>query len=86
MSYYFAYKNADGSHVDANIDFLWANFTDSKESMDKAASSFEKDVRGKMFPLFSKFATCAEVPDVYHSWTFYNSSVKDFMPDFTKRN
>ena len=31
---------------------MWANFTDSKDSMDKAASSFEKDVRDEMFPLF----------------------------------
>ena len=83
---YFAHKNPNGSHVDANIDFMWANFTDSKDSMDKATSSFEKDVRDEMFPLFSEFASCTEVPDVYHSWTFYNSSAKDFMPDFTKRN
>jgi hypothetical protein len=54
--------------------------------MDKANESFEKDVRAEMFPLFSEFASCAEVPDVYHSWIFYNSESKDFMPDFTKRN
>ena len=83
---YFAYKNADGSHTDSDIDFLWANFTNSKDSMDKANESFEKDVRAEMFPLFSEFASCAEVPDVYHSWTFYNSEAKDFMPDFTTRN
>jgi hypothetical protein len=39
-----------------------------------------------MFPLFSKFATCAEVPDVYHGWTFYIGDQKDFMPDFTSRD
>ena len=50
------------------------------------AESFEKDVRDEMFPLFSEFATCAEVADVYHSWTFYNSDAKDFMPDFTSRD
>ena len=53
---------------------------------DKAAESFENDVREEMFPLFSEFATCAEVADVYHSWTFYNSEAKDFMPDFTSRD
>ena len=83
---YFAHKNEDGSHVEADIDFLWANFTDSKDSMDKATESFENDVRDDMFPLFSEFATCAEVADVYHSWTFYNSEAKDFMPDFTSRD
>ena len=83
---YFAHKNEDGSHVEADIDFLWANFTDSKDSMDKATKSFENDVRDEMFPLFSEFATCAEVADVYHSWTFYNSEAKDFMPDFTSRD
>ena len=36
--------------------------------------------------LFSKFATCAEVPDVYHGWTFYIGDQKDFMPDFTSRD
>ena len=83
---YFAHKNEDGSHVDTNVDFLWANFSNSKDSMDKASEMFDKDVRPKMFPLFSEFATCAEVADVYHSWTFYNSEAKDFMPDFTSRD
>ena len=82
---YFAYKNADGSHTDADVDFLWANFSNTKDSMDKAAQSFEKDVRDEMFPLFSEFATCAEVPDVYHGWTFYIGDKKEFMPDFTSR-
>ena len=66
--------------------FLWGNFTKSKESNDKATELFEKDVRDDMFPLFSKFATCAEVPDVYHGWTFYIGDQKDFMPDFTSRD
>ena len=82
---YFAYKNADGSHTDADVDFLWANFSNTKDSMDKAAQSFEEDVRDEMFPLFSEFATCAEVPDVYHGWTFYIGDKKEFMPDFTSR-
>ena len=82
---YFAYKNEDGSHTDADVDFLWANFSNTKDSMDKAAQSFEKDVRDEMFPLFSEFATCAEVPDVYHGWTFYIGDKKEFMPDFTSR-
>ncbi len=80
---YFAYKNEDGSHVDANVDFLWGNFTKGKDEMDKATESFENDVRDEMFPLFSEFATCAEVPDVYHAWTFYIGDNKEFMPDFT---
>ena len=54
--------------------------------MDKANTSFEKDVRGEMFPKFSEFASCAEMPDVYHSWTFYNSQDKEYMPDFTTRS
>ena len=83
---YFAYKNEDGSHVDANVDFLWGNFTKGKDAMDKATESFENDVREEMFPLFSEFATCAEVPDVYHGWTFYAGDNKEFMPDFTSRD
>ena len=54
--------------------------------MKKANESFEKDIRDEMFPLFSEYATCSEVPDVYHSWTFYNSDAKDFMPDFASRD
>ena len=83
---YFAYENENGSHADDNVDFLWANFTDSKDSMDKATESFENDIREDMFPLFSEFATCAEVPDVYHGWTFYIGDKKEFMPDFTSRD
>ena len=83
---YFAYKNKDGSHVDADVDFLWGNFTKGKDAMDKATESFEDDVRDEMFPLFSEFATCEEVPDVYHGWTFYAGDNKEFMPDFTSRD
>jgi len=83
---YFAYKNEDGSHVDADVDFLWGNFTKGKDAMDKATESFENDVREEIFPLFSEFATCAEVPDVYHGWTFYAGDNKEFMPDFTSRD
>ena len=82
---YFAHENEGGSHADDNVDFLWGNFTNSKDSMDKANASFEKDVRADMFPLFSEFATCAEVPDVYHGWTFYIGDQKEFMPDFSSR-
>ena len=79
---YFAHKNENGSHVDTDVDFLWANFSNSKDSMDKASEMFDKDVRPKMFPLFSEFATCADTPDVYHGWTFYIGDKKEFMPDF----
>ena len=54
--------------------------------MDKANEMFAKDVEAKMFPLFSEFATCADVPDVYHGWTFYIGDKKEFMPDFTSRD
>ena len=50
--------------------------------MNKASEMFDKDVRPKMFPLFSEFATCADTPDVYHGWTFYIGDKKEFMPDF----
>ena len=39
-------------------EMLWANFTNSKNSMDKANAAFEESVRDKMFPLFSEFAQC----------------------------
>ena len=44
--------------------------------------SLKNNVRPKMFPLFSEFATCADTPDVYHGWTFYIGDKKEFMPDF----
>ena len=44
---YFSQQNEDS--------FLWGNFTNSKESLDKANASFEANVRDKMFPLFSEF-------------------------------
>ena len=65
--------------------FLWANFTNSKESMDKANASFEASVRDKMFPLFSEFASCGEKPDLYNGFTLYWSKKKDFMPTFPKQ-
>ena len=64
--------------------FLWANFTNSKESMDKANASFEASVRDKMFPLFSEFASCGEQPDLYNGFTLYWSEKKDFYADFSK--
>ena len=63
--------------------FLWMNFTNSKESMDKATSSFEADVREKMFPLFSDFAACGEQVDLYNGYTLYWSADKEFMPNFS---
>ena len=62
--------------------FLWMNFTNSKESMNKANASFEADVRDSMFPLFSKFASCGEKPDLYDGFTLYWSEDKDFIPTF----
>jgi len=62
--------------------FLWANFTNSKESMAKANASFEASVREKMFPLFSEFASCGLQPDLYNGFTLYWSEKKDFMPTF----
>ena len=53
-----------------------------EESMDKANASFEASVRESMFPIFSKFASCGEVPDLYHGFTLYNAENKDFMPTF----
>jgi hypothetical protein len=62
--------------------FLWMNFTNSKEAMNKAAASFEAEVREDMFPLFSEFASCGEKPDLYNGFTLYWSENKDFMPTF----
>ena len=63
--------------------FIWANFTNSKESMDKANASFEASVRDRMFPLFSEFASCSDKPDLYNGYTLYWSEKKDFMPNFS---
>ena len=67
-----------------NPGFLWANFTASKEMNDKATASFEADVREKMFPLFSEFASCSDTPNVYHSWTLYLAG-NEFMPTFSEK-
>lgn len=83
---YFAHGDAPSNPRGESANFLWANFTNSKDSNDKANASFEADVRDKMFPLFSEFASCADTPDVYHGWTLYNASEKDFMPTFTFNN
>ena len=69
-------------NVDESGGFLWANFTNSEESMSKANTSFEASVRETMFPIFSTFASCGEVPDLYHGFTLYNADDKDFMPTF----
>jgi hypothetical protein len=58
------------------------NFTNSKETMNKAAASFEAEVRENMFPLFSEFASCGEKPDLYNGFTLYWSEDKDLMPTF----
>jgi hypothetical protein len=50
--------------------------------MNKANISFEASVRETMFPIFSTFASCGEVPDLYHGFTLYNADDKDFMPTF----
>ena len=71
---YFQQGNEDG--------FLWGNFTNSKDSMDKANVAFEANVRDEMFPIFSEFASCGEVPDLYNGYTLYWSENKDFMPTF----
>jgi hypothetical protein len=71
---YFQQGNEDG--------FLWGNFTNSKDSMDKANEAFEANVRSEMFPIFSEFASCGEVPDLYNGYTLYWSEDKDFMPTF----
>lgn len=62
--------------------FLWGNFTNSKDSMDKVNEAFEESVRDSMFPIFSEFASCGEVPDLYHGWTLYWSADKNFIPKF----
>ena len=62
--------------------FLWANFTNSKESMAKANDSFETSVRDKMFPLFSEFASCGLQPDLYNGFTLYWSEKKRFHANF----
>ena len=66
--------------------FLWANFTNSKDSMDKANVAFEESVRDKMFPLFSEFAQCEAQPDLYDGYTLYWSEKKYFMPVFTAQD
>ena len=63
--------------------FLWMNFSNSKESMIKATASFESNVREKMFPLFSEFASCGEQVDLYNGYTLYWSADKEFMPNFS---
>tara|TARA_B100000575_G_scaffold293734_1_gene306125 strand:+ start:2882 stop:3733 length:852 start_codon:yes stop_codon:yes gene_type:complete len=83
---YFALNNEDGSHTEEDIDFLWASFASSQESMETVNELFEKDVRASQFPKFSEFASCGDQPDVYHSWTFYLSENKDFMPSFPANN
>ena len=79
---YFAHKNADGSHSETDIDFLWATFTNSEKSMKKVNELFEKDVREKMFPVFSEYAGCSETPDKYHGWTLYNRDDLEHKPVF----
>ena len=79
-SFIFVYscQSTNSEHMHKPISEL----SNSKDSMDKANEMFAKDVEAKMFPLFSEFATCADVPDVYHGWTFYIGDKKEFMPDF----
>ena len=44
--------------------------------------AFEKDVREKMFPVFSEYAGCSETPDKYHGWTLYNRVDLEHKPVF----
>ena len=69
-------------YTDDTNGFLWANFTNSEASMNKANVSFEASVRESMFPIFSEFASCGDVPDLYHGYTLYNAENKEFMPTF----
>lgn len=69
-------------YTDDTNGFLWANFTNSEASMNKANASFEESVRESMFPIFSEFASCGDVPDLYHGYTLYNADNKEFMPTF----
>ena len=69
-------------YTDDTNGFLWANFTNSEASMNKANISFEESVRESMFPIFSEFASCGDVPDLYHGYTLYNAENKEFMPTF----
>ena len=52
-SYHFGNYYSD-SNPDA--DFLWGDFTNSRESMIQATNAFQKDVQPTMFPMFSEFA------------------------------
>tara|TARA_B100001540_G_scaffold316129_1_gene345170 strand:+ start:840 stop:1625 length:786 start_codon:yes stop_codon:yes gene_type:complete len=79
---YFAHDLSATNPNGESADFLWANFTKTKEMNDKANASFEAEVREKMFPLFSEFASCGDNPDVYHGWTLYDADEKDFLPTF----
>jgi len=78
-SYHFGNYYSD-SNPDA--DFLWGDFTNSRESMTQATNAFQKDVQPTMFPLFSEFAACGETPDEYNGWMLYDAENKDFMPTF----
>ena len=51
--------------------------------MDKANVAFEANVRDKMFPIFSEFASCGEQVDLYNGFTLYNADDKEFMPNFS---
>ncbi len=62
-SYHFGNYYSD-SNPDA--DFLWGDFTNSRESMTKATNAFQKDVQPTMFPIFSKFAACGDTLDEYN--------------------
>ena len=72
---YFSINNPDA-------DFLWVDFANSRESMDQAVAAFAADVEPTQFPIFSKFATCGDTPDIYNGWTLYDSENKAYMPAF----
>ena len=78
-SYHFGNYFADDN---PDADFLWADFTNSRDSMMQAAAAFEQDVAPDMFPIFSQFAACGDRPDEYDGWMLYDAENKDFAPRF----
>ncbi len=74
---YYASDNADA-------DFLWGEFTNSKNSYERVVELFARDVEPTQFPLFSEFASCNEKPDRYNGWTVYERDGSDNSADFSR--
>jgi len=83
---YFPYDVSETNPEGESADFIWANFTKSKAANEKATTAFESDVREKMFPIFSEFASCGDKPELFHGWALYDRDNKDFMPSFALDN